>query len=173
MPITLDMCSKVCFNLCFGCRLTLKKKIHTKKTKKPRASPSSTAELSAGPAMQMASKEWAQESLIKNWLVVEAPIWKICSPKWVHLPQFSGWKFQKSLKFHHQSKTPRMVALPIRRICWENLSWTDPTPGYVDDHNCNWYHGVEKAEKQNDAKMVTSGTWNIKKCRLLTWIWVN
>ena len=22
------------------------------------------------------------------------PIWKICSSKWVHLPQFSGWKFQ-------------------------------------------------------------------------------
>ena len=26
------------------------------------------------------------------------PLWKICSSKWVHLPQFSGWKFQKSLK---------------------------------------------------------------------------
>ena len=23
------------------------------------------------------------------------PIWKICSSKWVHLPQFSGWKFQR------------------------------------------------------------------------------
>ena len=27
-----------------------------------------------------------------HWLVVEPPIWKICSSKWVHLPQFSGRK---------------------------------------------------------------------------------
>ena len=26
------------------------------------------------------------------------PIWKICSSKWVHLLQFSGWNFQKYLK---------------------------------------------------------------------------
>ena len=29
------------------------------------------------------------------------PLWKICSSNWVHLPQFSGWKFQKSLSCHH------------------------------------------------------------------------
>ena len=29
------------------------------------------------------------------------PIWKICSSKWVHLPQGSGWKFQKYLSCHH------------------------------------------------------------------------
>ena len=28
-------------------------------------------------------------------------IWKICSSKWVHLPQVSGWKFQKYLSCHH------------------------------------------------------------------------
>ena len=26
------------------------------------------------------------------------PIWKICSSKWVHLPQGSGWKFKKYMK---------------------------------------------------------------------------
>ena len=30
---------------------------------------------------------------LTNWLVVEpTPNWKICSSKWLHLPQFSGWK---------------------------------------------------------------------------------
>ena len=29
------------------------------------------------------------------WL--NQPIWKICSSKWVHLHQFSGWKFQKNI----------------------------------------------------------------------------
>ena len=33
------------------------------------------------------------------WL--NQPSWKICSSKWVHLPQFSGWRFKKSKK-----KTP-------------------------------------------------------------------
>ena len=32
------------------------------------------------------------------WL--NQPLWKICSSKWVHLPQFSGWKFQKYLSCH-------------------------------------------------------------------------
>ena len=32
----------------------------------------------------------------QTWLVVfHQPIWKICSSKWVHLPQVSGWKFPK------------------------------------------------------------------------------
>ena len=31
-------------------------------------------------------------------VVSTQPIWKICSSNWVHLPQFSGWKFQKYLK---------------------------------------------------------------------------
>ncbi len=29
------------------------------------------------------------------------PLWKICWSKWVHLLQFSGWKFQKYLSCHH------------------------------------------------------------------------
>ena len=29
------------------------------------------------------------------WL--NQPIWKICSSKWVHLPQFSGWKFHTNI----------------------------------------------------------------------------
>ena len=32
------------------------------------------------------------------WL--NQPSWKICSSKWVHLPQFSGWTFQKYLSCH-------------------------------------------------------------------------
>ena len=36
--------------------------------------------------------------------MVEPPLWKICSSNWVHLPQFSGWKFQKSLSCHHPEK---------------------------------------------------------------------
>ena len=38
-----------------------------------------------------------------SWLL-NHPIWKICSSKWVHLPQFSGWKFQKYLSCHHPEK---------------------------------------------------------------------
>ena len=36
------------------------------------------------------------------WL--NQPLWKICSSKWVHLPQGSGWKFQKYLSCHHLDK---------------------------------------------------------------------
>ena len=36
------------------------------------------------------------------WL--NQPLSKIWTSKWVHLPQFSGWKFQKSLSCHHPVK---------------------------------------------------------------------
>ena len=42
-----------------------------------------------------------QPSTVSSWWF--QPIW-ICSSKWVHLPQFSGWKFQKSLSCHHLEK---------------------------------------------------------------------
>ena len=34
--------------------------------------------------------------MLNNKLLVEPPIWKICSSKWVHLPQGSGWKLKKN-----------------------------------------------------------------------------
>ena len=37
---------------------------------------------------------------LSSWWLNQ-PLWKICSSKWVHLPQFSGWKFQKCLSRHH------------------------------------------------------------------------
>ena len=43
----------------------------------------------------------AESMGISNYLAswwLNQPLWKICSSKWVHLPQFSGWKFQKYLK---------------------------------------------------------------------------
>ena len=42
---------------------------------------------------------YESDTLSSWWL--NQPIWKICSSKWVHLPQFSGWKFPKSLSCHH------------------------------------------------------------------------
>ena len=36
------------------------------------------------------------------WL--NQPIWKICSSKWVHLPQGSGVKIKKCLSCHHLEK---------------------------------------------------------------------
>lgn len=81
-------------------------------------------------------------------------------------PQFCRVKIPKNIfevsPTNHQSKTPRMVALP-RRICWRKLELNRPNTWIpVDDNNCNWHHGVEKEEKQNDGKMVTSGNWNKK-----------
>jgi len=38
--------------------------------------------------------------LLTSWRLNQ-PLWKICSSKWVHLRQFSGWKFQKYLSCHH------------------------------------------------------------------------
>ena len=34
-------------------------------------------------------------------MVVEPPSWKMCSSKWVHLPQFSGWKYKTNWNHHH------------------------------------------------------------------------
>ena len=48
------------------------------------------------------------------------PIWKICSSKWVHLPQFSGWKFQKYLSCHHPVThwiTNHWSQLPVTSKC--------------------------------------------------------
>ena len=51
---------------------------------------------------QVPSPQKSAESMgISNYLAswwLNQPLWKICSSKWVHLPQFSGWKFQKYLK---------------------------------------------------------------------------
>ena len=38
---------------------------------------------------------------VSGWWFFTNPIGKIWSSKWVHLPQFSGWKFQKYLSCHH------------------------------------------------------------------------
>ena len=32
--------------------------------------------------------------LIYSWWFQLQPIWKLCSSKWVHLPQISGWKYK-------------------------------------------------------------------------------
>ena len=50
--------------------------------------------------------KWIKMILTGWWI---QPIWKICSSKWVHLPQVSGWKFQQIFElpppshiiFHH------------------------------------------------------------------------
>ena len=42
------------------------------------------------------------------WL--NQPLWKVCSPKWVHLPQFFGVKNSKnSWNNHHQDKLPNSL----------------------------------------------------------------
>ena len=53
------------------------------------------------------------------WL--NQPLWKICSSKWVHLPQFSGWKFKKYMSCHHpanspQPSSPNYIPPPLQEI---------------------------------------------------------
>ena len=38
---------------------------------------------------------------IYNWLVVEPPIWKICSSNWVHLPRIIGVNIKSLWENHH------------------------------------------------------------------------
>ena len=42
-------------------------------------------------------------TIIPSWWL-NHPLQKICSSKWAHLPQVSGWKFQKYLSCHHLDK---------------------------------------------------------------------
>ena len=70
--------------------------------------------------------------------VFHQPLWNILSSKWLHLPQFSGWKFQKYLSWHHlgvskNSGTPRWMVYfmenPIKMGWFEGVSpyfWKPP-----------------------------------------------
>ena len=40
------------------------------------------------------SKDNARSTLKLTWWWLNHPNWKICSSKWVHLPQVSGWKYK-------------------------------------------------------------------------------
>ena len=64
----------------------------------------------------------SKRSLCASWWF--QPIWKICSSNWVHLPQFSGWKFQKTFElpppsfccFTHFSPKKHVI-LPGKLTC--------------------------------------------------------
>ena len=57
-----------------------------------------------------------QEAISCWWL--NQPIWKICSSKWVHLPQVSGWKFQTIIELPPPSHLVFSVFQP--RLLWKN-----------------------------------------------------
>ena len=70
-------------------------------------------------------KKWvalveAKNELVGGWT---NPSEKICLSKWVHLPQVSGWKFQKSLSCHHLDEGCGVVASRFA-----NLFLVAPTP---------------------------------------------
>ena len=54
---------------------------------------------SPGIETQRRFTQWTSQILTCWWF---QPLWKICSSKWVHLPQFYGWKFQKIFQTTNQ-----------------------------------------------------------------------
>ncbi len=65
------------------------------------------------------------------------PIWKICSSNWVHLPQFSGWKFQKSLSCHHRS----LVYFFPSQLCYNSSFLFDTSGAFAQPHVIWWIAG--------------------------------
>ena len=66
------------------------------------------------------------------WL--NQPIWKICSSKWVHLHQCSGWKFQKNIWVATTQIRFSSVAflwITFQRSHWIMGIWRIPRPEFA------------------------------------------
>ncbi len=70
--------------------------------------------------------------LMKYWLMVEPPIWKICSSKWETIfPKFSGLKIKKCLSCHHLGITSQMSKTWIKMgFTNAGKSWKLPSFGF-------------------------------------------
>ena len=65
----------------------------------------------------LSKKKWKQ--IAGYWLVVEPTHLENMGPsKWLHLPQVSGWKFQKCGRNHQPGRSPMLWASKLRRISW-------------------------------------------------------
>ena len=57
---------------------------------------------------------------LSSWWLNQ-PIWKICSSKWVHFPQFSGWKCQKIFELPPASYSlSSCVSTDFRCFCFSS-----------------------------------------------------
>ena len=87
------------------------------------------------------------------WL--NQPSWKICSSKWVHLPQISGWKYKKILK-------------PPPRDSLDKLSLGDLCKAQINASLGYFFKiGLKEANAALNEKKIrwSMGTWNAEKFR--------
>ena len=81
-----------------------------------------------------------KSSLGSSWWLNQ-PIWKICSSKWVHLLEVSGWTFKKNVWNHHQVFMGRSLVWHLLFTCCFrgnvfSVIRNFPPPPEIHDDSC-------------------------------------
>ena len=96
------------------------------------------------------------------WL--NQPIWKICSSNWVHLPQFSGRKFQKIIELPPPSHG---ITYQLSNLVTSASSFIQKPPGHVSkllhsSKKIHQVHGWFEAQKIPRIKVAICMNLHVK-----------